>query len=174
MHLLFSSLILLTHCIAAVVSQIFLLFPYLRHLFTSYRHPFLRPSVAYCSSFFTATSPFCSPALLQPVLLPPFTHMYRTWQGALNSHSRRNWWHVLGAGSSHRLQGKALPSWRWRISFNENERHKDYLGRKKETTPSFVVPLLSRRERSQEVCPTASTQIFVMSQTWVLALAVQD
>lgn len=108
------------------------LFPFIRHPFTSCRDPFHRPSLAFYSSFFTATSPFCSPSLLQPALPPPFTHIYRTWQDAENSHSKRNWWHVLGAGSGHRLQRKALPSWRWRISFNENERHKDYLGRKKE------------------------------------------
>lgn len=97
--------------------------------------------------FFAATS-FCSPALLQPALFPPFTHIYRTWQDAENSHFKRNWWHVLGVGSGHRLQKQALPSWRWRISFNENECN-DYLGRKKENPPNYVILI---RERFQEVC----------------------
>lgn len=109
--LLFNSLILLTHCTAVVVPQIFPVVPWwlfllIRHPFTSYRHPFLRPFLAYSSSFFAATSLFFSPALLQPALLPPFTHIYRTWQDAENSNSKRNWWHVLGFGSGHKLQKK--------------------------------------------------------------------
>lgn len=120
--LLFSSLILLTHCITVVVPQIFpivpqQLYPFIRCPLTSYRHTCLRPSLAYCSSSFTATSPFCSPALLQPALLPPFTHIYRTQQAAENGPSKRNCWHVLGAGSGYRLQGKAIPKLEVESSF---------------------------------------------------------
>ena len=66
------------------------------------------------------------------------THIYRTWQAAENGHSKRNWWHVLGDGSGYKLQKKQFPSWRWRIPFDENERHKDYLERRKEKQPNFV------------------------------------
>lgn len=38
---------------------------------------------------------------------------------------------------------KQFPSWRWRVPFNENERHKDYLGRRKEKPSIFVAVRIS-------------------------------
>lgn len=182
MHLLlFSTPVLLTHYIVLAVPQIFPILPqwllhFIRCHFTSHRHTFLRPSLAYCSSSFTATSPFCSAILFQTALLPPFTHIYRNWQDAENDHSKRNWWHVLGAGSSYSLQGKALPSlevehsfwWEWEAQGGGKEKHQALL--------LSIAPLLSRRGGFQEVSPmsNASIQIFAVIQTWVLALALQD
>lgn len=44
----------------------------------------------------------------------------------------------LELGAAVVCSAKHFPSWRWRIPFDEKERHKDYLGRRKEKTPHFV------------------------------------
>lgn len=49
----------------------------------------------------------------------------------------------LELGAAVVWSAKHFPSRRWRIPFDENERHKDYLGRRKEKTPNFVALLSS-------------------------------